>query len=58
VVVITKIKDEQITYNLGRAAMEISVVTDYVPWRLHVETCTLTPEQALLILDGACRGFR
>lgn len=58
VVVVSKIKDEQITYNMGKAAMEVSVVTDYVPWRLSVEQATLTIEEALCVLEGACRGFR
>jgi hypothetical protein len=58
VVVINKIKDEQITYRGGVAAMEISVVTDYVPWRMHIDPNKLSYEQALFILDGACRGFR
>jgi hypothetical protein len=58
VVVVSRIKDEQITYNMGRAAMEVSVVTDYVPWRLGVEKTKLTREQALFLLEGACRGFR
>lgn len=58
VVVVSKIKDEQITYNMGRAAMEVSVVADYVPWRLGRDNPSLTPQQALFLLDGACRGFR
>lgn len=58
VVVVSKIKDEQITYNMGKPAMEVSVVTDYVPWRLGVEPGTLNKHQALFLLDGACRGFR
>lgn len=37
VLVVSRIKDEQITYNLGGPAMEVSVVTDYVPWRLGIE---------------------
>ena len=55
--VASRIKDEQITYQQGRAAMQISVVTDYVPWRLHLEN-EVTTEQALFLLEGACRGFR
>jgi hypothetical protein len=58
VLVVSRIKDEQITYNLGRAAMQVSVVTDYVPWRLSAEPAELSVEQALFVLDGACRGFR
>jgi hypothetical protein len=43
---------------MGRAAMEVSVVTDYVPWRLGRDNLPLTRQQVLFLLDGACRGFR
>ena len=38
--------------------MEVSVVSDYVPWRLHQHMVPLTQSQMLLLLDGASRGFR
>lgn len=38
--------------------MEVTVVTDYVPWRLHLSPQTFTYEQALFLLDGSVKGFR
>ncbi len=38
--------------------MEITIVTDYVPWRLHLNQNPITYEQALFLLDGSVRGFR
>lgn len=38
--------------------MEITIVTDYVPWRLHLNQNQITYEQALFLLEGSVRGFR
>ena len=38
--------------------MQISVLTDYVPWRLHLINRIITYEEALFLLDVAFRGFR
>ena len=38
--------------------MEATVVTEYVPWRLHLYHRSLTYEQALFLLEGALNGLR
>jgi hypothetical protein len=38
--------------------MTLSVITEYVPWRLHLIQSSLTREQALFLLAGSCKGFR
>ena len=57
-VTIHKLQDERITFKGAVAGLEVTVVTDYVPWRLHQQFKTLTYEQALFMFDGALRGFR
>ena len=54
---IYKLKDECIKFKDGIASLDITVVTDYVPWRLHKYPRTLTYEQALFILEGGLKGF-
>jgi hypothetical protein len=60
VATIHKIQDEHIAFNEGLATMQVTLVTDYVPWRLHLASAsvTLTYEQALFLLEGAVSGFR
>jgi len=58
VATVSKIKDERITYNLGNPSMEVSIVSDYVPYRLHLSQKQLTREEGLFLLDGCLRGFR
>jgi hypothetical protein len=58
VLTLARIRDERIVMVNGLAKMQVSVVTDYVPFRLHQAVSPLTVEQALFLLDGALRGFR
>lgn len=53
-----KIQDEHITMKEGSPAMEVTVVSDYIPWRFHLEQGNITYEQALLLLEGSLKGFR
>lgn len=55
---IYKLKDEQIKFKEGKASLDVTVVTDYVPWRLHQHFKYLTYEQGMFLLDGALKGFR
>lgn len=38
--------------------MKLSVLTDYIPWRLNLYPMTLTSREALFLLQGCVRGFR
>lgn len=38
--------------------MQVTVVTDYIPWRFHLINKNITYEQALFLLDGSVKGFR
>lgn len=58
VATVASIQDEHIAFQGGAAAIQVSVVMDYVPWRLHQLEATLTSRQALMLLEGCVRGFR
>ena len=58
VATIHSIQDEHITFKDGVASMEVTVVTDYIPWRFNLFNNPLTYEQALFLLDGSLRGLR
>ena len=38
--------------------MEATIITDYIPWRLHSTNKLITYEQALFLLEGSIKGFR
>ena len=38
--------------------MNVTVVAEYVPWRLHLHHKNLTYEQALFLLEGTIHGLR
>ena len=52
------LQDERISFKDGVAAMEVTVVTEYVPWRLNRQPKIITYEQALFLIEGAVKGFR
>jgi hypothetical protein len=58
VATVASIQDEHIAFQAGAAAIQVSVVMDYVPWRLHQLEGSLTTKQGLMLLEGSVRGFR
>jgi len=58
VAVVYKLQDEKVSFKDEKASMEVTVVTEYVPWRLHRQSKKLTYEQALFLIDGATKGIR